>query len=91
MPQLSISITLSDRGVPEKAGDPVGHLIHASEQHLAFVGEVTEERSGCQPGTFGDLRDGGLLKAALGKQLQRGTFEALWRVRFPAWHRNSLT
>ncbi|HEX4563362.1 MAG TPA: hypothetical protein VH115_02810 [Solirubrobacteraceae bacterium] len=61
-------------------------LAGATEENVALVGEVPEERSLCEPGALGDLGDGRLLEAVLGVQLDRGLREPAARVGLPPGH-----
>jgi hypothetical protein len=58
----------------------------APEQHFALVAEVPEEGALGQAGAFGDLRDRGLVVAALDEQVHRGFFKASSGVRRPTAH-----
>ena len=55
----------------DESRDDLGELALAEEQHVAFVGEVTEERAGGQACPLRDLRNGGRREAALGEQARR--------------------
>jgi nucleoside-diphosphate-sugar epimerase len=81
---------LQRRGAIGSGGDRVGEGtvkdVLADEQHLAFVGNVAEERALGQPCPLGDLDHGRVLVALLGEQLKCGAHEARPGVRLPAGH-----
>ena len=66
--------------------EPRLELIRAGEEDLALVGEMPEERALGQPGTVGDLGDGGLLKAALVLQLEGRLGQPALGVGLPSAH-----
>ena len=67
-----------------------GHQLHERilppEQHLAFVGEVPEERSLRQTRPLGDLRNRRLVEPALRVELQGRLLQAAARVGLPPAH-----
>ena len=56
------------------------------EQHLALVREVPEERALGQPGTLGDLGNGGGLESTLAVERERGLLEPAAAVGLPTRH-----
>ena len=68
----------------EGLGQVAGHGLGAGEQHLPLVAEVAEERACGEPGTLGDLGDGGLLVPALDVELHRRLPEPAPGVRLPS-------
>ena len=72
--------------VGEGLDHPRGQLLLAREEHLALVGEVPEEGPFGDSGPGRDLRDGGLLEAALGEELEGRALQATLRSRHPPTH-----
>lgn len=80
------SIGLSEGGVGHQPGNQRRESGLDREQHLAFVGEVSEEGPGGKAGARGDLRHGRLGKSLLDEQRESGTLQPLPRVGLPSAH-----
>jgi len=76
--------------VPDAAHQPVLQLARAGEQHFALVGVVPEERPFGEPGTLGNVRNGGGVVAAFAVQLDRRLCQPSARVGLPPAHDRSL-
>jgi len=81
----------SRRGRPDRIAEQLHQHVLAAEQDLPLVGEVPEERALGQPGAVRDFGHGRGVEAVLGEQGERGTLEALPRVRFPSGHADILS
>jgi hypothetical protein len=71
-----------------QAGGSLRNLV-ATEDHLALVGEMPEERSRREARPSGDLRNRRCLKPLLGEQLERRSLESAARVWSPS-HETSV-
>jgi hypothetical protein len=61
-------------------------LLGAVEQHFPLVGEVAEEGALGDAGASGDVRDGRLLEAVLGVEVERRPPQPSARIRLPSSH-----
>ena len=90
-PLLEGALGELDRGQPAgrvaDRGDEIGgHVLDPVERHLPLVAEVAEEGAFGEPGTLGDVGDGGRLEAALLEELHRGFLEPALRAWCPSAH-----